>query len=489
MSYPICVKAVICYIEAHIKDERIDYEELQERIGFSLSHIRALFAENTGFSLAQYIRMRKVKCSALELINTDNAILQIAYEFGFSNPETYTRAFRQVTGTTPSAFRTQRLIVGKEELFTGVYGIGILNFKEQRSDIVMDKKMYINNESTILYGVPRAAYGQYGGGTPYPICLKACSEYLGENLEYYFTMASSVAAFRFVWNREIWDLSNVDIFHTFNETNEIYGVGAKALGREFSFLERDKHTAKDDFIAFIKKHIDEGYPCIALGIIGPPEPCIITGYRKNGEELLGWNFFQNDTEFAAELKFDESGYFISSSWWENTDTQAVMCMGAINGEKLPAEAIIANAHLALSGRIEGSYCKGIIAYEAWKEAMKNERNFTVDGNYSLLFEKMLCQMDAMTCLTDGRSCAAQFFRQLSKEAPARCRDYQMIADAFERCAAAVNDMWTLFGDNSDMDEMLKRLADKTVRKNICQRIDIAAKADADALALMEKLIS
>lgn len=88
--------------------------------------------------------------------------------------------------------------------------------------------------------------------------------------------------------------------------------------------------------------------------------------------------------------------------------------------------------------------------------MKDERNFTVDGNYSLLFEKMLCQM---------------------------------IADAFERCAAAVNDMWTLFGDNSDMDEMLKRLADKTVRKNICQRIDIAAKADADALALMEKLIS
>lgn len=136
MSYPICVKAVICYIEAHIKDERIDYEELQERIGFSLSHIRALFAENTGFSLAQYVRMRKVKCSALELINTDNTILQIAYEFGFSNPETYTRAFRQVTGTTPSAFRTQRLIVGKEELFTGVYGIGILNFKEQRSEFV-----------------------------------------------------------------------------------------------------------------------------------------------------------------------------------------------------------------------------------------------------------------------------------------------------------------------------------------------------------------
>ena len=125
----------------------------------------------------------------------------------------------------------------------------------------------------------------------------------------------------------MWDLSNVDIFHTLEETNEIYGFGAKALGREFSFLGRDKDTTKDEFMNFIKAHIDEGYPCIALGIIGPPEPCIITGYRKNGEELLGWNFFQNDSEFAANIEIDESGYFICRNWWENMDTQAVMCMG------------------------------------------------------------------------------------------------------------------------------------------------------------------
>lgn len=64
------------------------------------------------------------------------------------------------------------------------------------------------------------------------------------------------------------DLSNVDIFHTMEETNEIYGFGAKALGREFFFLGRDEDTTKEEFIDFIKRHIDEGYPCIALGICG-----------------------------------------------------------------------------------------------------------------------------------------------------------------------------------------------------------------------------
>lgn len=188
MSYPLNVKAIICYIEAHIKDEKFSYNELERCIGFSNAYIRELFSKNAGCSLAKYVRMRKVKCSAYELLYTDMSIIDIAYLYGFSNPETYTRAFNKIIGMTPSTFRSSRPIIGKEELFVGVYGIGLLKEKEQRSDIFMDKNVYKNNTSTILYGVPKVAFGEYGGCTPYPICLKACSEYLGEDLEYYFTM-------------------------------------------------------------------------------------------------------------------------------------------------------------------------------------------------------------------------------------------------------------------------------------------------------------
>lgn len=78
-----------------------------------------------------------------------------------------------------------------------------------------------------------------------------------------------------------------------------------------------------------------------------------TGYHENGEVLLGRNFFQDSPEFAADLQFDVSGYFISRHWWENADTVAVMSLGNRTGDPY-------------SGC--GNYAKGLLAYDAWKEA-------------------------------------------------------------------------------------------------------------------------
>ncbi len=487
MGYPMHTKAMICYIEEHIEDERIDYDKMEKEIGFSQTYIRDLFRKNTGYPLVQYVRMRKVKRSAMELINTNKSILDIAYQYGFSNPETYTRAFTKMTGMTPSVFRKRRPIVGKRELITGVYSIDILERKEQRSDIFMEKNIYKSNESTILYGVPKVAYGCFGGYTPYPLCLKACAEYLGEDLGYHFTIASCGAAFRFVWNNEMWDMSNVDIYHTFEESNDVYGLGAQALGREFSFLTRDKKTTKEEFISFIKEHIDEGYPCIALGIIGPPEACIITGYRKNGEELLGWNFFQEDPEFASSVEHDECGYFISNTWWENSDTQAVMCMGPIAKDKLSSEQILKNAIKAMQGRKEGAYSKGIAAYDAWKNALADEKSFQVADNYSVIFEKLLCHMDAINCLMDGRKNAGTYLREIAQTEEENSILYKKAAAAFEKTAETVAKMQELCGNWSDTDGMLKNLANKEIREKTIVLIETAKKFDSEALEVLQSL--
>lgn len=494
MGYPVYTKSIVCYIEANIMSGKFDYAMLEKKIGFSKSYIREMFRNDMGCPIAEYIRVRRVKCSAMDLLNSNKTIIDIAYKYGFANPETYTRAFYKITGMTPSTFRKKKLIAGKEEIFPGVYSIGILEKKEYRSDIQMAKDFVKESDSTILYGVPKVFFGAYGGGTPYPICLKACQEYLGDNLGYYFTMALCGAAFRFVWNTKAWDLSNVDIFHTFEESNDVYGICARALGREFSFLEREENTTKEEFIEFIKKHIDEGYPCIALGIIGPPEACIITGYRKGGEELLGWNFFQEDPVFVSGITIDESGYFICSNWWENKDTQAVMCIGALEEDRYMAPDIITNAIKALKGRIDSGYAKGIKAYDAWKEALCDESNFSVDGNYTLLFEKMLCQNDAMTCLADGRNCAYIFFKELAETDNSHYSDYLKISELFRKCSSTILEMQALYADNGNidmenMDGMLKKFADREIREKTCRLIDIAKKADSEALGLMEKLQS
>ncbi len=468
------VKEIISYIESHITDEKINYGELAGRVGYSAAHVRELFAGSMGYPLAKYIKMRKIKHSAVDLMNSVQNIAEIAYKYGFSCPETYTRSFRKVTGMSPSEFRSARPSVGKEELISGVYGIGIFIRKDYRKN--MEKREITkNNGSTILYGVSKVGYGVYGGCTPYPICLKACAEYLGEDLGYEYTMVTSAAAFRLAWNNDFWDLGNVDIYHTVTESNAVYGLGAKALGREFEILEREQNTTKEEFKEFIKRHIDEGYPCMALGIIGPPEACIITGYREDGDVLLGWNFFQ---EWMSCDK-DECGYFVTRDWW-NEETQAVMCLGAIESEKASTDNIIRTAITALEGREEGSFSKGINAYDAWEKFLHREEDFRSDSD-----DMVNTQYDAMDCLLDGRKNAAIYFRGLAKNDAEKREQYNDIAKHFDEVAETINQMWQVTGGRSE--NSVENFKKPEVRKKVCELIKQAKQADEKALELMKGL--
>ncbi len=494
MSYPLHTRAIIGYIEAHINEGKLDYTKLERKMGFSYAHIRDFFKKNTGVSMGQYFRTRKLYASAFKLLHTEKSVMELALEYGFSNHESYTRAFTKLMGKTPSAFRKERPLMGMAELTEGIYGIGLLRSKEQRSDVEMRKKeKYQNGDSTILYGVPKVEWGTYGGSTPYPICLKACADYLGEDLDYATVVVACGGAFRFTWNEREWDMSNVDIYHTFAEGGEetVYSYAAKALGREFSMLGRTESTTKEEFISFIKKHIDEGYPCIAQGIIGPPEACIITGYRDNGNTLLGWNFFQNDPAFGGNVQFDESGYFVSDSWWENKDTQSVMCLGPVEGELLSVNEVIKTAVSVMTGRKDREYRKGVSGFAAWTKMLSDESAFSGE-NESLLFEKMLCQDDATTCLIDGRGCAAKYFKMLSEKeselvAPEVLAKYKELAEIFEKEKHLAEQTWALLGGWDNMEQRPAKLAEKEIREQACSYIKQIEAMEEKCLALLKEL--
>lgn len=289
MSYSTMAHALISYMESHL--ENFDIKEMSRSFGFSEIYLRELFLKNVNMPIMQYYKRRRMIVSAFEILHSDKKIVDIAFESGFSNHESYTRAFQKIFGMPPSRFRIDRPLIGRKLLVTGVFGLEKLVSKEKRSDEFM---MEQDNNETILYGIRKIEQGAYGSNTMFPICIKAVSEYLGDDVSYAYIMAATGAAFRLVWNRATWDLSNIDIYHTLKESNEIYKYGAKALGREFDFIGRDKDTKKEDFVAFIKSKIANGFPVIALGIIGPPEPCIIAGYEASKDVVMGWNFFQND---------------------------------------------------------------------------------------------------------------------------------------------------------------------------------------------------
>lgn len=486
MSYSTITRAMVSHVESHVGDPRLDVKRMGMKFGFSENYIRELFADQVGMSVMRFHKRRRIILSAAQLLRTDRNILDIALEWGFGSHEAYTRAFSKVMGMSPSAFRGVRPILGKTSLRPGVYGLELLQEKEKRSD--MGNMRQDKQDSIVLYDIQQVKFGSYGSATPFPICIKAVSEYLGDDVSYPYIMAATGAAFRLVWNTLHWDLSNVDIYHAFTESNQVYGLGARALGREFSFLGREETTTREEFLAYIKEHLAEGYPCIALGIIGPPEPCIVAGYDEDGGSLLGWNFFQDDQEYAGNVSTAENGYFISKSWWENTDTQAVMCLGPINGEGLTPTEILNQAVKALEGRKEHAYAKGILAYDAWQEMLLDDSHFASEA-YDSLFSKLLVQNDAAQCLADGREQGARYLLELAAQRTGEDNaKLEQAARHFRNVSAAAGEMSGLIGDWSDMDAMLRRLADRKVREQLAQLILKAKAQDEAALSCLKEYL-
>lgn len=477
--------ALIGYMESHL--ENFDIREMSESFGFSEIYLRELFLKNVNMPIMQYYKRRRIIVSAFEVLHSDRKIVDIAFESGFSNHESYTRAFRRIFGMTPSRFRIERPLIGRKQLDTGVFGLERLSGKEKRSDV---SAMTQDDNKTTLYGIRKIEQGAYGSRTMFPICVKAVSEYLGDDVPYAYIMAATGAAFRLVWNRKEWDLSNVDIYHTLKESNEIYKYGAKALGREFDFMGRDETTTKEAFTAFIKSKISKGFPVIALGIIGPPEPCIVAGYEASGDAVVGWNFFQNDAEFSSQISLMDNGYFRSDKWWENTDTQAAMCIGAVSDTPCSDKEIVKMASDIMEARNEDTYAKGINAYGAWKDMLLDERWFENGTGFDELFSKLLVQNDAMVCICDGRKWGAQYFEDLSEKygetEKAICRK---TAKHFRKVSSIADEMMSLIRDWSDMEKMLENFGNRSVREKIGKLIDTAKAEDTMAYEQIKLLLN
>ena len=129
MNYFLTIWSVIVFVENRIQ-EKIDYSELEIATGFSLAHIRDVFVKETGISLSRYILNRKIANASFEILYSRQNIFDIALKYGFSNHDTFTRAFKRVTGLTPIEFRKKLPAIGRIKLCAGVYGIGLLNIKK-----------------------------------------------------------------------------------------------------------------------------------------------------------------------------------------------------------------------------------------------------------------------------------------------------------------------------------------------------------------------
>jgi len=104
-SYAEKFNKVFNYIDRHL-DEDLTLERLSRVANFSKFHFLRQFSEYTGISVIRYVQLMKLKRASYRLVfNSGDRIIDIALDAGFENPESFSRAFKNTFGQTPSEFR------------------------------------------------------------------------------------------------------------------------------------------------------------------------------------------------------------------------------------------------------------------------------------------------------------------------------------------------------------------------------------------------
>ena len=95
---------VIAHMHRH-PEEQISSRDLATRAGLSVSQFDRVFRRALGVSPRQYLLRVRIEAACRRLAQSNETVAQIAYAFGFHDHAHFTRSFRQVMGTTPSAYR------------------------------------------------------------------------------------------------------------------------------------------------------------------------------------------------------------------------------------------------------------------------------------------------------------------------------------------------------------------------------------------------
>lgn len=131
------VQSIIDYVEEHI-EEPVSLDLIASRIGYSKFYLHKLFYIYTGMRIMDYVRKRKLEYS-LQDLKSENSILDIAVKYSFSTDSTYSRAFKNVYGISPSKYRKNACVLTPKLIFNQLGGIKMLLYLSEAEEVTVDK--------------------------------------------------------------------------------------------------------------------------------------------------------------------------------------------------------------------------------------------------------------------------------------------------------------------------------------------------------------
>lgn len=86
-------------------------EEVANELNISAMYLQKGFQIMTGYTVGEYMRNRKLYNAAIDIAESEEKIIDIAFKYGYETPESFTKAFTRFHGATPSEIRKNRYLI------------------------------------------------------------------------------------------------------------------------------------------------------------------------------------------------------------------------------------------------------------------------------------------------------------------------------------------------------------------------------------------
>lgn len=110
MEWAAAVSEAVKFIEGHIT-ENITMYEVADYVNISPFYFHKGFAILCGYSIAEYIRNRRMALAGEELLTSDITVIELAMKYGYGSPDSFTKAFTRFHGHTPLTVRKDKAMI------------------------------------------------------------------------------------------------------------------------------------------------------------------------------------------------------------------------------------------------------------------------------------------------------------------------------------------------------------------------------------------
>jgi DNA gyrase inhibitor GyrI/AraC-like DNA-binding protein len=108
MNYYERVQKALDYIESNLEN-KIDINIAAQEAFMSQSNFYRMFFALVGYSVKEYIRLRRISLAACEIRQSNTALIDIAVKYDFDSSDAFSRAFKRITGFLPSEYRKEKI--------------------------------------------------------------------------------------------------------------------------------------------------------------------------------------------------------------------------------------------------------------------------------------------------------------------------------------------------------------------------------------------